>query len=53
MTQGCCLGPPLPPAPWSLMSQRANEICGVMERYAYYHPEIRHILQILPGEQET
>jgi hypothetical protein len=23
------------------------------KRYVYYHPEIRQILQILPGEQET
>jgi hypothetical protein len=52
-TQGCCLVPPLPPAPWSLTSQRDNEIHDVLERYAYYHPEIRQILQILPGEQET
>ncbi len=45
--------PPLPPAPWSFTPRRDNEIRYVLERYAYYHPEIRQILQVLPGEQET
>jgi hypothetical protein len=41
--------PPLPLTPWSLTYQRDIEICDVLERYAYYHPKIRQILQILPG----
>ncbi len=32
--------PPLPPTPWALVSRRDNEIHDVLERYAYYHPEI-------------
>jgi hypothetical protein len=39
----------LPPTPWSLTSQRDYEVHDVLERYAYYHPEIYQILQILPG----
>jgi hypothetical protein len=35
------------------MPQRDNEIHDVLERYAQYHLEIRQILQILPGKQET
>jgi hypothetical protein len=53
MTQGCSFVPPLPPTPWSLMTQRDNEVHDVLEMYAYYHSEIHQILQILPGEQET
>ncbi len=49
-TQGCSLVPPLPPKPWSLMSQQDNEVCDVLERYVYYHLEVCQILQILPGE---
>jgi hypothetical protein len=45
------LVPPLPPALWSITSQRDNKR-DVLERYAYYHLETRQILQILPGEQE-
>jgi hypothetical protein len=52
-TQGCSLVPPLRPTPWSLTSQRDNEVRDVLERYAYYDLEIHQILQILPGEQET
>ena len=52
-TQCCSLVPPLPPTPWSPTSQKDNEIGVILERYAYYHPEIGQILQILPDEQET
>ncbi len=52
-TQGSQLVSPLPPTPWSLTSQRDNEIHGVLEKYAKCHPEICQILQILPSQQET
>jgi hypothetical protein len=39
------LVPPLPPTPWALASRRDNEIHDVLERYAYYHPEIRQTCQ--------
>jgi hypothetical protein len=42
------LVPPLPPTPWALTSQGDDEIRDVLERYAYYHPKICQILQILP-----
>jgi hypothetical protein len=50
--QGSELVPPLPPTPWALASRRDNEIHDVleMERYAYYHPQIRQNLQILPSQ---
>jgi hypothetical protein len=38
--QGCQFVPLLPPTPWALASREDNEIRDVMERYAYYHPEI-------------
>ncbi len=36
--------PPLPPTPWAIASE--DEIHDVLERYAYYHPEIRQNLPI-------
>ncbi len=45
--------PSLPPTPWALASRRDDEICDVLERYAYYHPEIRQNLQILPSQYKT
>jgi hypothetical protein len=44
------LVPPLPPTPWALASRRDDEIRDVLERYAYYHPEIRQKLLILPSQ---
>jgi hypothetical protein len=46
--QGSQLVPSLPPTPWALASRRDNKIRDVLERYAYYHPEIRQNLPILP-----
>jgi hypothetical protein len=46
--QGSQLVSPLPPTPWALASRRDDEIHDVLERHAYYHPEICQILQILP-----
>jgi hypothetical protein len=43
--QGSQLVPPLPPTPWALASRRDNEIRDVLERYVYYHPEIRQTCQ--------
>jgi hypothetical protein len=43
------LVPPLPPTPWALTSRRDNEIHDVLERYAYYHPEMHLNLPILPS----
>jgi hypothetical protein len=48
--QGSQLVSPLPPTPWALASRRDDEICDVVERYAYYHPEIHQILQIFPSQ---
>jgi hypothetical protein len=36
--------------PWALASRRDDEIHDVLERYAYYHLEIRKNLQILPSQ---
>jgi hypothetical protein len=47
LAQGSKLVPPLPPTPWAFTSQGEDKIHDVLERYAYYHPEIRQILQIL------
>jgi hypothetical protein len=44
---------PLSPAPWPLTSQRDNEICDVLERYAQYYLVKHQILQIVPNKQET
>ncbi len=44
------LVPPLPPTPWALTSQGDDEIRDVLVRYAYYHPEIHQIVQILPSQ---
>ncbi len=35
--------------PGHLRLKENNEIRDVLERYAYYHPEIHQILQMLPG----
>ncbi len=51
--QGSQLVPPLPPTLWALLSRRDDEIRDVLERYAYYHPEIRQNLQILTSQYET
>ena len=40
----------LTPVPWALASRRDNEIRDVLERYAYYHPEIHQNFQILPSQ---
>ncbi len=40
LAQGSKLVPPLPPTHWALTSQGDDEIHDVLERYAYYHPEI-------------
>jgi hypothetical protein len=48
--QGSQMVSPLPPTPWALPSRRDDEIRDVLERYAYYHPEIRKNLQILPSQ---
>jgi hypothetical protein len=48
--QGSELVPPLPPTPWALASRRDNEICDVLERYAYYHPQIGQNLPIVPSQ---
>jgi hypothetical protein len=50
LAQGRWLVAPLPPTPWALTSQGDNDIRDVLERYAYYHPEIRQILQISPSQ---
>jgi hypothetical protein len=42
--------PPLPPTPWVFMPRGDDEIHDELERYAYYHPETRQILQILPSK---
>jgi hypothetical protein len=39
---------PLPTAPWTHTSQRDNEYCNLLERYAYHHPVTNKVLQILP-----
>ena len=51
--QGSQLVPPLPPTPWALVSRGDDEICDVLERYAYYHLEIHQNLQIFPSQQGT
>ncbi len=51
-SKGSEMVPPLPPTPWALMPRGDDEIRDVLERYAYYHPETRQILQILPSKQE-
>jgi hypothetical protein len=48
--QGSKLVPPLPPTPWALASRRDNEIRDVLEKYAYYHPEIHQNMPILPSQ---
>jgi hypothetical protein len=50
LAQGSELVPPLPPTPWAFTCQGDNEIRDVVERNAYYHPEICQILQILPSQ---
>ncbi len=52
-SKGSEMVPSLPATPWVLMPRGDNEIRDVLERYAYYHPETRQILQILPSKQET
>ncbi len=49
--QGSHLVSLLPPTPWALTSWRDNEIWDVLERYTYYHLEIRRNLQILPSQK--
>jgi hypothetical protein len=39
---------PLPTAPWIHMSQRDDECCNVLKRFAYHHLVINKVLQILP-----
>ena len=48
--QGSLLVPPLPPTPWALASRRDDEIRDVLEKYAYYPPEIHQNLPILPSQ---
>ncbi len=36
------------PGHWTHMSQRDNECCNVLERYAYHHQVTNKVLQILP-----
>jgi hypothetical protein len=36
-----------PPTPWALASRRDDEIRDLLEKYAYYHPEIHQNLLIL------
>jgi hypothetical protein len=48
--QGSQLIPLLPLTSWALASRRDDEIHDVLERYAYYHPEICQNLQILPSQ---
>jgi hypothetical protein len=38
------------PTPWALTPGGDDEIGDVLERHAYYHPEISQILQILPSK---
>jgi hypothetical protein len=41
----------LPPTPWALTSRKDDEIhADLLERYAYYHLEIRQNLPILPNQ---
>jgi hypothetical protein len=49
-TPGACspMLSPLPTAPWTHTTQRDNEHSNVLERYAYHHPVINKVLQILP-----
>ncbi len=48
-TPGACsqMVSPLPTAPWTHTSQRDDECCNVLERYAYHHPVNNKVLQIL------
>jgi hypothetical protein len=48
--QGSKLVQLLPPTPWALASRRDDEIRDVLERYAYYHPEICQNLPTLPSQ---
>jgi hypothetical protein len=49
-TPGVCsqMVSPLPTAPWTHTSQRDDECCNVLERYAYHHLVTNKVLQILP-----
>ncbi len=49
-TPGACnqMISPLPTAPWTHTSQREDEWCDVLERYAYHHPVTNKVMQILP-----
>ncbi len=53
LSKGSEMVPPLPPTPWVFTPRVEDEIRDVLERYAYYHPETRQILQILPSKKET
>ncbi len=50
-TLGVCshMVSPLPTVPWTHTPQRDNERSNVLERYAYHHPVINKVMQILPN----
>jgi hypothetical protein len=39
---------PLPTVPWTHASQRDDEYCNLLERYAYHHRVTNKVLPILP-----
>ena len=48
--QGSHLVSPRPPTPWALSPGRDDEIHDVLEKYAYYHPEIHQNMPIFPNQ---